>query len=158
MDVQRFGSFIQSCRKELGMTQGELGAKLNVTDKAISRWERGVGFPDIKLLEPLAEALQISIQELMQCEKNEPDQIAPEMTDEEMIDTQKIGKSLWLGKYRRMLAAISFLLYALFRMLAGNALFYGQLDWLSPLVKLLFLITIGSFLYASYQEDNHGKY
>ncbi len=42
MDAQTFGAFIQSCRKELGMTQGELGAKLNVTDKAISRWERGV--------------------------------------------------------------------------------------------------------------------
>ena len=82
MDVQRFGAFIQSRRKELGLTQGELGQKLNVTDKAISRWERCVGFPDINLLEPLADALQISIQELMQCEQIKPEENPVEMKSE----------------------------------------------------------------------------
>lgn len=42
MDAKKFGSFIQTRRKELGMTQSQLAQKLDVTDKAISRWERGV--------------------------------------------------------------------------------------------------------------------
>lgn len=42
MDAQKFGTFIAQCRKEKGMTQSELAAKIMVTDKAVSRWERGV--------------------------------------------------------------------------------------------------------------------
>ena len=42
MDLQKFGTFIAQCRKDKKMTQSDLAAKLNVTDKAISRWERGV--------------------------------------------------------------------------------------------------------------------
>ena len=56
MDSQKFGTFIAQCRKDKKMTQADLAAKLNVTDKAISRWERGVGFPDINTIEPLAAA------------------------------------------------------------------------------------------------------
>ena len=43
MDSQKFGTFIAQCRKDKKMTQADLAAKLNVTDKAISRWERGAG-------------------------------------------------------------------------------------------------------------------
>ena len=56
MDSQKFGAFISELRKERGWTQLELAQKLNVTDKAVSKWERGAGFPDIKLIEPLADA------------------------------------------------------------------------------------------------------
>lgn len=55
MDNQKLGIFITELRKEKGLTQAQLAQKLNVTDKAVSKWERGVGFPDIKLLEPLLE-------------------------------------------------------------------------------------------------------
>ena len=65
MDAQKFGAFIAQCRKEKSMTQSELAAKIMVTDKAVSRWERGKGFPDINLLLPLAEALEVSVLELM---------------------------------------------------------------------------------------------
>ena len=57
MDAQKLGLFIASIRKERGMTQSELAAKLFVSDKTISKWERGAGFPDIKNIEPLAKAL-----------------------------------------------------------------------------------------------------
>jgi transcriptional regulator with XRE-family HTH domain len=69
MDAQKFGAFIASIRKEKNMTQAELAQKIRVTDKAVSRWERGLGFPDINTLEPLAEALGISVLELMRSEK-----------------------------------------------------------------------------------------
>ena len=57
MDNKKFGAFIAAQRKEKGLTQKELADKLCVTDKAVSKWERGIGFPDIKLIEPLSEAL-----------------------------------------------------------------------------------------------------
>lgn len=71
MDAKEFGAFILQRRKELSLSQAALAEKLNVTAKAVSRWERGVGFPDIKLLEPLAEALGITLIELMQSKKME---------------------------------------------------------------------------------------
>lgn len=71
MDAQKFGAFIASRRKENHMTQAELAQKLKVTDKAVSRWERGKGFPDISILVPLSEALEVSVLELMRSEKME---------------------------------------------------------------------------------------
>ena len=65
MDPKVFGSFIQTRRKALGMNQNQLAEKLHVTAKAVSRWERGVGFPSIELLQPLSDALGITIAELM---------------------------------------------------------------------------------------------
>lgn len=50
MDNQKFGRFIRDLRKKANMTQKELGEKLNVTDKAVSKWERGLGFPDISII------------------------------------------------------------------------------------------------------------
>ncbi len=71
MDVQEFGKFISRCRKEKNMTQMQLADLIHVSDKAISRWERGLGFPEITILAPLAEALGISLTELMQSEKKD---------------------------------------------------------------------------------------
>ena len=69
MDPKVFGTFIAKRRKEKNMTQADLAEKLNVTDKAVSRWERGIGFPDINTIEPLASALEISVPELMKSER-----------------------------------------------------------------------------------------
>lgn len=56
-------------RKERGLTQKELAQRLHVTDKAVSKWETGRGFPDLKLLEPLAQTLEVSLVELLQGER-----------------------------------------------------------------------------------------
>lgn len=56
-----------SCPGAQGLTQAELAEQLHVTDKAVSRWERGVGLPDINTLEPLADALGLSLADLMHC-------------------------------------------------------------------------------------------
>ena len=69
MDAKKFGLFISEVRKGREMTQAELADKIHVTDKAVSRWERGIGFPDINTLEPLAEALGVSMMELMQSKR-----------------------------------------------------------------------------------------
>lgn len=59
------GAIIRKLREERGMTQAELAEKLNVSDKAVSKWETGRGYPDISLLEPLAAALRLSVSELL---------------------------------------------------------------------------------------------
>ena len=87
MDASKFGKFISDQRKSLGMTQADLGNKLMVTDKAISKWERGLGFPDINTLEPLAEALQVSVQELMRAEKKVTKEVSETATAEAIINT-----------------------------------------------------------------------
>ena len=69
MDNKKIGLFIKDLRTKQGMTQKQLAKMLNVTDKAISKWETGRGVPDISLLEPLSIALGISLSELMSGEK-----------------------------------------------------------------------------------------
>ena len=71
MDNMQFGAFVAQLRKEQGFTQKELADQLNVTDKAVSKWETAKGFPDVKLLEPLAQALGVSLVELMQGRRQE---------------------------------------------------------------------------------------
>lgn len=71
MDAKRMGLFICEIRKEKNMTQLELANRIHVSDKTISRWERGVGFPDIQLLEPISNALEITVAELIDCKRKE---------------------------------------------------------------------------------------
>lgn len=86
MDNIKFGKFVSLLRKEKGWTQAELAERINVTDKAISKWERGLGFPDIKLIEPLAEALDVSILEIMRSEKNDSNQMSQENVSEALTN------------------------------------------------------------------------
>ena len=65
MDQVKIGKFIQSMRKEQKLTQRQLADKLGVSDKAVSKWETARGLPDITLLEALAEALDVSVMELI---------------------------------------------------------------------------------------------
>lgn len=87
MDAKRLCEFISQMRKEQGMTQAELAGKLHVTDKAVSRWERGVGLPDIGNLEALADALGVSVMELMQCRKMEEQEIKAEEVEQIVSST-----------------------------------------------------------------------
>ena len=64
------GMFICKLRKENNMTQMELAQQLHVTDKAVSGWERGIGYPDIQLLPALSESLHVSVAELISCKKS----------------------------------------------------------------------------------------
>ncbi len=96
MDAQKFGQFIAAQRNEKGLTQDELGRKLQVTDKAVSKWERGLGFPDINTLGPLADALDVSIAELMKSERIE------QMSDS--ISTEAIANTIELADEQRKLA------------------------------------------------------
>lgn len=71
MDYYKIGQFIQERRKQLNLTQKQLGEKINVTDKAVSKWERGLGCPDVSILGELSEVLEVGIGELLNGEYND---------------------------------------------------------------------------------------
>ena len=85
MDCKKTGRLIFSLRKEKKLTQKELAEKLNITDRAVSKWERGLGAPDISLLKPLSEILEVSINEILIGEKNSSESL------EEKTMLEKIG-------------------------------------------------------------------
>lgn len=86
MDQEKIGKFIAELRKEKNMTQVELANKLGITDRAISKWENGRGMPDLSLLKPLCEILEISINELLSGEKLNQDEYQ-EKFEENIINT-----------------------------------------------------------------------
>ena len=85
--MNTMGEIIAARRKELGMTQKELAAKMNVTDKAVSKWERGLAYPDINSIPQLAEVLGVSVAELMDAQADDKVEEAPmKHALKEMID------------------------------------------------------------------------
>lgn len=117
MDANLCGDFICQRRKELQMTQKELASQIHVTDKAISRWERGLGFPDIQLLEPLSNALDVSIGELLNGKFLEKDTIHEESI-QSVVKLAKQEKETLQNKY------IYFILIPLFVLGMLTSLFY----------------------------------
>lgn len=63
MNQEKIGNFIAECRKKQNLTQLQLAEKLNLTSKAVSKWECGKGLPDVSLYEPLCKILKISLNE-----------------------------------------------------------------------------------------------
>lgn len=156
MDAEKFGGFIALCRKEKNMTQSELAQKLNITDKAVSRWERGKGFPDISILVPLSEALDISVLELMRSEKVE--QAKQSYTDEEVKSVMTRVAELERSNDRdnRLIARIVspvVIIAAVLSVLTGHA---------SPLGGLIFgafpaLAVTGICLFAVNRDDRGSR-
>lgn len=90
MDCEKIGNFIMQNRKAKKLTQKQLADKLCVTDRAISRWERGVGTPDISLLITLGEILEVSVNEILLGEKME--NITMEQSDKILVDSISLYK------------------------------------------------------------------
>lgn len=92
MDKELTGQFITELRKEKGLTQKQLADLLNVTDKAVSKWERGLSFPDISMLEPISQVLDVSVMELLAGKRRDTNEI---MTIEEA--QRIVSQSVELG-------------------------------------------------------------
>ena len=147
MDAHKMGRFIAQQRGELGMTQAELAGKLHVTDKAVSRWERGVGFPDIHLLEPLAQALGVSLVELVQAQKAAEDAISMQEANNLVSDTiqfsdngtvsQSIGAAI-LGLFGIIMLFLFQVLFANGSIVAYSvgSLVLGLVAWAAPIWQM----------------------
>lgn len=113
MNINEIGKNIAALRKKKGLTQQELGDKLFVTDKAVSKWERGIGLPDISILEKLADILDTDIYELLQIE-NKKNIKLEKILEEERI---KIRKQLNRRNIMIAIPIILIILIVLFKLL-----------------------------------------
>ncbi|HBN38996.1 MAG TPA: hypothetical protein DD404_05660 [Ruminococcaceae bacterium] len=105
MDSKIIGEFIKKQRTVKNLTQKQLAEKLGVTDKAISRWETGKGVPDVSLLIPLSNALEVSVHEILLGEKIEEEQKI-EKYEETIVNTLTTNK--------KQISSLHKIIYALF--------------------------------------------
>ena len=96
MKKQTLGMMISTLRKEKGMTQLELAEKMGVTDKAVSKWERDLSFPDISSIPKLAEIFEVSVDELMQVKTETKENISINKVDV-IVDTALKGIGVAMG-------------------------------------------------------------
>ena len=85
--------------KKQGMTQRELSERLHVSDKAVSKWERGVNYPDISLFDEIAKTLDLSLVELLGIEDRSKEEIVQNISEISKYEKKKIGKrnlSAWI--------------------------------------------------------------
>lgn len=91
MEQVKIGSFIAQCRKSKNMTQAELAEKLNITDRAISKWETGKGMPDTSIMLELCKELGITVNELLSGEMIEMDRYT-EKAEENLLEMKKLNE------------------------------------------------------------------
>ena len=96
MKKQTFGMMISSLRKEKGMTQLELAERMGVTDKAVSKWERDLSFPDINSIPKLADIFEVTVDDLMQI-KTETKENNSKNKVEDIVDTALKGVGVAMG-------------------------------------------------------------
>ena len=121
MDPVKTGTLIRALRKERNMTQKDLAEHLHITDRAVSKWERGLCAPDISLLGPLADILGISILELIQGERNsrteEPGQVEEhtrqvlDYSKSQLTHKLRSARKRYLGLLAACLLAVGLLLW-----------------------------------------------
>lgn len=149
MDAKKMGTFISEQRKQLNLTQMQLAQRLHVSDKTISKWENGYGLPDIGNLEPLANALGISLTELMICERkggeNHTEETAQEESLREALDMaqQKVEKASYYGKKLTIvsyLIAIPFFVVLTFREIFFPLILNSPLSYIFFILPLDFLL------------------
>ena len=117
MNQIKIGRFIAECRKKLNLTQMQLAEKLDITDKAVSKWERGVAMPDTSIMLELCDILCISVNELLIGEKinmennnQKNEQLLMDMARE----LEKKNKTIWSSMWAIMIVSMAALLAGIF--------------------------------------------
>lgn len=113
MNVEKTGALIASSRRMKNMTQRELAEMLHVTDRAVSKWERGLSFPDVSLLAPLADILGLTLTELLNGELSPQDVDSDERPLHEILALSKAALRDRTVKLRLLAVIVSILLIIL---------------------------------------------
>ena len=157
MDQIKIGKFIADCRKEKGLTQMQLAEKLGITDKAISKWERGIAMPDTSIMLELCDILGISVNELLSGEKismennnQKNEQLLLDMAKE----LEKKNKTIWNAMWTIMTVSILGLLGGL----AIIALFMPEGPWMIVAILALCVVFLIPCFYALKLEVSVGAY
>lgn len=158
MDMTKMGTFLQALRKEQGLTQEQLGEKLHVSGKTISRWETGTYMPPVEMLLALSELYGVSMNELVAGERLTPEEL-PARAEENLTTVMKENASFqlnerkeywqqkWLTDHRWSIA----LLVGVF---VAAALIFLALDRLKPVI-LLALVSIALAVFLRNRRDDY---
>ncbi|MBR3132664.1 MAG: helix-turn-helix transcriptional regulator [Clostridia bacterium] len=157
MDQIKIGKFIAECRKKNNLTQMQLAEKLNITDRAISKWENGKGMPDSSIMLDLCNELKISVNELLSGEVLEMNNYN-EKLEKNLIDMVK-QKEESDKRLLTMEIVIGVLAGLVLFILIFVASFVEMADWLRILLIIIGLIPfmIG-ILFAIRIEQTAGYY
>ena len=106
MDAQVLGAKIAELRKKKGITQKQLAERLHVTDGAVSKWERGINYPDLSMLESIAAELDSDMISLLALEASTADQILRTITDLSVQERGDLVRQLRFRGYYKLLLEV----------------------------------------------------
>jgi transcriptional regulator with XRE-family HTH domain len=117
MDQIKIGKFIAECRKKQGLTQMQLAEKLNITDRAISKWENGRSMPDSSIMLELCGILKITVNDLLSGEKVNMENI--NQKNEQLLldmakELERKNKTIWTSMWAIMIVSITVLFAGIF--------------------------------------------
>ncbi|MDD6956510.1 MAG: helix-turn-helix transcriptional regulator [Solobacterium sp.] len=157
MNQEKFARFITQRRKQLNLTQKDIAEKLHVSISAVSKYERGLSYPDITLLEPLSQILEVTIVDLLKGEISHNDLSSLEASDLflELISKQR------LKEYRRKIL-LSDILYIILLFITAVTIILLFVNGIIPLSKLFEVITaaalifLGILMFKNYRHSIYG--
>ena len=158
MDMTRMGAFLQALRKEKGWTQEQLGERLHISGKTISRWETGTYMPPVEMLLALSELYGVSINELVAGARLTPEAL-PQAAEENLTATLKDQevfqfnerKRFWLEKWHKEHRGLLPLLIAAVILLSAAAAWKERID----LVAIISLVAIGISMMIRNRRDDY---
>ena len=158
MDMSKMGVFLQELRKEQGLTQEQLGEKLHISGKTISRWETGTYMPPVEMLLALSDLYGVSMNELVAGERLTPEEL-PAKAEENLAAVMKENAAFhleerkdywqqkWLSDHRWTIA----LLVGVF---TAASLLFLSLDMVKP-VAFMALISMGLAVFLRNRRDGY---
>lgn len=159
MDQEKIGKFIASCRKENGYTQAQLAEKLDITDRAVSKWERGKSLPDASIMLGLCEILNINVNELLTGQRLNSENYKIK-AEENLLLMQKMEEKN-NAKIIHLYQNVSWLLLILFItcILVASYLISLEYVWTGNLVIGISIVCIFLFcFYGIHIEQSTGYY
>ena len=162
MDLKKIGQYIQMKRKDLGLTQAELAEKLGMSNKSVSKWERGVCLPDISVYTELCNLLGISLNEFIAGEDLAEDKIAKkaeenivEIIKNELLKRNKL-KQVTIGLLIISIILMCFTGYSLYRVVFPENNYLEKLDSVSEEMVLANTLYPGetAYLYKYSIDDS----
>ena len=157
MDLIKIGKFIATSRKEKNLTQEQLAEQLGVTDRAVSKWERGLSLPDADKMLELCKIIDINVNELLIGEKinmndykKKNEELLLELAKQDEIKNKKLLTCMWV------ITIISLIFYISITLLAAYFLQEGPL--LGTIIVLSTIICLGACFYGLKLEVDAGYY
>ena len=131
MEQEMIGKFIAACRKEKGLTQMQLAEKLNITNRAVSKWETGKSMPDVSLMLDLCDILGINVNELLSGERITMEDYQ-KRAEENLMDLQA-KKEKAKGEYNSILKVLIITFSSFFVLNMVLNYFFPETNFKDPL-------------------------